>query len=366
VASLAAPFTVERQLDQLVDRLSGLEASPAVRALLIEARRLRSIIANWQSVPPLPSVREEMLARVLHVSAAVGDAVPPSGPYGTSRALGDATTGIDFDRISAESNGRDPERGSSSALVRANAGTHLSMPHYVAPTTDDTVIGERYASLPETSLDVCPVELPRELSPNLVMFNEPHGKRADAYRALRHRLARLGDPKVIGVTSAGRREGKTTAAINLAASLREGARGRVLLLEANLRAPAISTMLGFLPPVCFGDQLAQHRRAPLAPWTAADLLSPLHVMAVSPTWRRSPLLDPIAFSIAIDRLRMAGYDYIVVDTSPVLDSADVNLIADSVDGLLLTVLAKRSNAKALRRAMNQIGTMAFLGTLLLS
>ena len=359
MVSVAFPMTVERQLDEIVEKLSTGDTSPAVRALLIEARRLRSIIANWRTVPPLPKVREEMLARVLHISAAAGDALPPSKrPRPQMALVRDTTHGLDVDTIIRMHRDGRPSNDHMSAIVRVEdpGSTALS---------EDTMIADREAALPQTPLDVRPVELGEDLSPHLVMFNEPHGKRADAYRALRHRLVHAGDPKVIGVTSAGPREGKTTTAINLAAALREGARGRVLLLEANLRAPAIANMMGFTPPVCFGEQLIQHRKAPLAPWTAADPLSPLHVMAVNPKWRRSPLIDPIAFSIAIDRLRMAGYDYIVVDTSPVLDSADVNLIADSVDGLLMTAVAKKSNSKAIKRAMNQIGTMAFLGTVLL-
>jgi Mrp family chromosome partitioning ATPase len=345
----ASSMTVERQLDQVVERLSSNDASPATRALLIEARRLRSIIANWRTVPPLPNVREEMLARVLHISAAVGDAVPSSRRARSSSSILAApqnTTGLNFEQIAAMNGGPSSQPFGSS-------------------TSEETVITDGLSALPQTSLDVHPVPLGPEINAHLVMLTDPTGQRADAYRALRHRLAHLGDPKVIGVTSAGRREGKTVAAINLAASLREGARGRVLLLEANTRAPAIAEMLGFTPPICFAEQLLRHRKDPLEPWVAAEPLTPLHVMAVNPTIKHSPLLDPIAFSIAIDRLRMAGYDYIVVDTSPVLESADVNLIADSLDGLVMTVLAKRSDSKSIKRAMNQIGSMTFLGTLLL-
>jgi Mrp family chromosome partitioning ATPase len=350
-------MTVERQLDQVVERLSAGDGSPATRALLIEARRLRSIIANWRSVPPLPNVREEMVARVLHISAAVGDATPSSRrPRNNTAVLAPSTntTGLNFEQIAAM----------NSQQFSTGVNGPPSSP-YGAGTSEETVITDGLAALPQTSLDVHPVPLGQELSPHLVMFTDPHGKRADAYRALRHRLAHVGDPKVIGVSSAGRREGKSTAAINLAASLREGARGRVLLLEANTRAPSIANMLGFQPPICFAEQLTRHRKDPLEPWAAAEPLTPLHVMAVDPTVKHSPLVDPIAFSIAVDRLRMAGYDYIVVDTSPVLESADVNLIADSLDGVVLTVLAKRSDTKSIKRAVNQIGTMTFLGTILL-
>ena len=353
----ASGTTVEKQLDQLIDRLSSVEASPQNRALLIEARRLRSIIANWRSVAPLPHVRDEMLARVLHISAAVGELAAPATKR-TAAGMGmrsplaprENTTGLNFEQIG-----------------QMNGGPISSTPppphNY---SSEETVITDGLAALPQTALDVHPVKFdPASVSPHLAMITHPHSMRADAYRALRHKLSSAGDPKVIGVTSAGRREGKTTAAINLAASLREGARGRVLLLEANLRAPSIAQTMGFVPPVCFGEQLIRHRKDPLEPWVAAEPLSPLHVMAVNPTLRHSPLLDPIGFSIAIDRLRMAGYDYIVVDTSSVLESADVNLIADSVDGLLMVALARKSDTKSIKRAINQIGSMTFLGTLLL-
>lgn len=335
---------VEKQLDQLVERLGHGEQAPATRALLIEARRLKSIIANWRTVAPLPQVREEMLARVLHLSAAVGDTIPPSSrPPRPSQLMPGMvpSTGLRLDHFGPSSNG---------------AGGFSS---------EETVINEGLAALPQTSLDVHPVQLPNELSPHLSMLVDPHSQRADAYRALRHRLTSIGDPKVIGVTSPWRREGKTTAAINLAVSLREGARGRVLLLEANVRAPSVAQSLGFVPPVCFAEQLIRHRQEPLDPWVAVEPLAPLHVMAVSPQKNRPPLLDPIGLSIAIDRLRMAGYDYIVVDTPPVLESADVNMIADSVDGLVMTVLSRKSDTKSIKRAMNHIGQAAFLGTLLL-
>lgn len=331
----------ERQLDIMIDRLSKLAENPAARALVIEARRLRSVMDNWRSVPPQNQVREEMLARVMHLSAAVGDLLPPtSGNLKTTHPFGVPPMSTNFSM-----------RG-----IVGSTGMGSS---------EETVITEGTDALPLTPLDVVPVTLSDELSGHLAMLKDPYSVRADAYRALRHQLSKRGDPKVIGVTSSGRREGKTTAAINLAASLREGARGRVLLVEANLRAPAIAATLGFMPPVCFQEQLTRHRKEPRDVWTAAELLPALHGLAINPTNKYPPLIDPIAFSIAIDRLRVAGYDYIVVDTPPVLESADVNLISDSVDGFVLTTIARRSDTKQVKRAIDQLGAVSFLGTLLL-
>lgn len=331
----------DRQLDVLIERLSPMADNPAARALLIEARRLKSVMDNWRSVQPAPHVREELLARVMHLSAAVSDMLPPS----TSRASSSVSVG-------------------SMSVAGGVYQTGMRAPQ-TGLRSEETVITEGMGALPQTPLDVHPVKINEDLSPHLAMIKDPYGKRADAYRALRHQLVKRGDPKVIGVTSAGRREGKTTAAINLAASLREGARGRVLLVEANLRAPTIAATLGFMPPACFQEQLLRHRVEPLDPWVAAEILPSLHGMAINPVNKYPPLLDPIAFSIAIDRLRLAGYDYIVVDTTPVLESADVNLIAESIDGFVITTIARKGDSKSIRRAIDQLGSVSFLGALLL-
>ncbi len=335
--------TVERQVDQMIERLANFANEPAARALLIEARRVRSIIENWRTVAPSAQIREEMLARVMHLAAAVSDVLPPS----TGRPTAVKAT-VPFG-------------------IPAPASVRSRTPAAGMPATniEETVITEGAGALPSTPLDVQPVKINEDLSPHLAMLKDPYSPRADAYRALRHKIAGKGDPKVIGVTSPARKEGKTTAAINLAASLREGARGRVLVMEANLRAPALASTLGFMPPVCFNEQLVRHKSEPLDPWTAAEVLPQLHVMAINPMNKYPPLIDPIAFSIAVDRLRLAGYDYIVVDSPPVLESADVNMISDSVDGFVMTVLARRSDARSVKRSIEQLGAVTFLGAVLL-
>ncbi|MEZ4366436.1 MAG: hypothetical protein R2939_09135 [Kofleriaceae bacterium] len=75
---------------------------------------------------------------------------------------------------------------------------------------------------------------------------------------------------------------------------------------------------------------------------------------MSPDVEERPLLDAPAFAIAMDRLRLAGYDHIVVDTPPVLGGAEVNLIQDAVDGVVLALRARTSTARDLRRAVEQL------------
>jgi Mrp family chromosome partitioning ATPase len=207
---------------------------------------------------------------------------------------------------------------------------------------------------------------PVDPDPRLILLREPDSPRAASFRVLRHRLQQKGDPRVIAVTSAQAEEGKSTCAANLAMALSECGRAKVLLVEANLRAPSLAALFGFLPPTCFALQMQQHKDKPLDPWSVVEAFHPsLHIIAVKPGQESRPLLDGPAFLNAMAMLRNAGYDYLVLDTPPVLDSADVNLIEETCDGVLFTVWSRRSSGRALTRAVEQLAPGKILGISLL-
>jgi Mrp family chromosome partitioning ATPase len=229
-------------------------------------------------------------------------------------------------------------------------------------------IAEPTADVPKAKVWVATHRVPPDPDARLIMVLEPDSSRAASFRVLRHRLAERGDPRVIVVSSAEPKEGKSTTAANLSLALGECGRARVLLLEANLRAPSLAALFGFLPPECFSTQLARHREKPLDPWSVVEVFSPsLHVCAVKPgpDSENRPLLDGVALGIAVDMLRRSGYDYVVIDTPPVLGSADVNLVEDYCDGVLLTTWSRRSSQRALRHAMEQLSPQKILGITLL-
>jgi Mrp family chromosome partitioning ATPase len=215
---------------------------------------------------------------------------------------------------------------------------------------------------PTTQVTVYKLERPVEFDKRLVMLRDSDSPAAAAYRVLRYRLQERGNPRVIVVSSPRAREGKTTTAVNLALALGEAGRARVLLIEANLRAPKLAEVLAFMPPVCFSEQVSAHRDQPDEPWTVVEAHSPwLHVAAVKPDQKGRPLIDGPAFAIAVDQLRHAGYDYVVVDTPAVLGAADVNLTQDSADGVLLVVRARQTPGRYLRRALEQLAPAKILG-----
>jgi Mrp family chromosome partitioning ATPase len=248
------------------------------------------------------------------------------------------------------------------ASAGMTAGSTLSMATFAQP-------GARSVPIDQTPTEISLTQhhLPNEeLDARLVMVQEPDSDRAAAFRVLRHHLMAAGNPQVVAVASPRRGEGKTTTAVNLAISLAECGRAKVLLVETHLRRPQLAEIFRFNPPWCFAEQLASHRHQPLLPWTLVEIPQLwLHVAAVNPHSDRTQILDAPAFAIAMERLRLGGYDHIVIDTPPVLGSADVNLIQDAVDGIALSLTAKRSTARDLRRTLDQLGDNKIVGTVFL-
>jgi Mrp family chromosome partitioning ATPase len=200
----------------------------------------------------------------------------------------------------------------------------------------------------------------------LALVIDPDSDRSAAFRVLRHHLLEHGRPQVVIVSSPQSGDGKTTTAVNLALALAECGRAKTLLVETHVRRPQLTEIFRFVPPWCFAEQLAAHRHQPAMPWSLIDIPQLwLHVAAINPRIAQTQLLDGPAFSIAMERLRLAGYDHIVVDAPPVLGSADVNLMADAADSVVFALRARRANTRDLRRAMDQLGGKRITGTVLL-
>lgn len=201
--------------------------------------------------------------------------------------------------------------------------------------------------------------------PRLIMLAQPDSEQAAAFRVLRHHVLDAGHPQIIAVSGAHDGCGKTTVAVNLAMALAECGRAEVLLVDANLRNPKIASLLRYVPPWCFAEQLQTHREQPFSPWGFVEIKQiGLHVAAINPRNERNLRLDAPAFAIAMDRLRLGPYQHIVVDCPSVIGNADVNLIQDSTDGVLLAARAKHVTARDIRNAVDQLTPTKILGTAL--
>jgi Mrp family chromosome partitioning ATPase len=199
----------------------------------------------------------------------------------------------------------------------------------------------------------------------LSIARRPDSLAAQQYRLLKYKLKEGTDPRVIGITSPSRGEGKTTATANLGLTLAEGRRVRIMLLDLNLRSPQLVRMFGIEGGGGVADQLRRKRRDPDGYWDVLELGSRLHLIAGGgPTENPAPLLN----SEEVPRLvydLAEHYDYVVVDLPAVSGAADVKIVQEQLDGLVLVCQAGKTTKAAITNATKQLGATKLQGVLML-
>jgi Mrp family chromosome partitioning ATPase len=208
------------------------------------------------------------------------------------------------------------------------------------------------------------VDLAARCDPRLVMLSEPDSARARSYRLLRHRLLAHSDPRVITVTSAEPGEGKTTCAANLALALADETMARVLLVESNLRRPALGTLFGYQPSESFVGRMAEYRDATPPYSVAAILGTRLQVAALPASVASDARLDRMLLAVALQELREV-FDYVVVDAAAVLESADADIASACADGVIVAMRARKSKKANVARAIEHLAPVRVFGTVLI-
>lgn len=208
------------------------------------------------------------------------------------------------------------------ALLRNSLDTRLTGHRDLAQITDLPVLG---AILDD----------PKASKNRLVVHSNPRSPRSESFRSLRTNLQFVNinsNPRSFVVTSSVPGEGKTTVSANLAVSLAQ-AGSSVLLIDADMRKPAVAKVMGVDGVLGLSNLLVGmveledviHR------WGNIELF-------VLPAGRIPPnpseLLSSQEMSELVDRL-IAHFDYVIVDSPPVLAVTDATIISRLVGGTLL-------------------------------
>jgi capsular exopolysaccharide synthesis family protein len=208
-------------------------------------------------------------------------------------------------------------------------------------------------------------DAPAPAAEQLVSLHAPTSFEADQYRTLRLTVERHranGGLQVIAVTSPCPAEGKSITALNLAGTLAQARTARVLIVDADLRRPSVARYLGL---------------APLAtPGLAEALLQPTYELpqlvqylkrfnlfvlpAGTPQSAPYELLNSARLEELLAEARRT-FDYVVIDTSPLLPFPDARLLGRYIDGFFVTVAAHRTRREMLAEGLNLIDPAKVLG-----
>ena len=190
----------------------------------------------------------------------------------------------------------------------------------------------------------------------------PFGEIAEAYRGLRANLQYLSvrrPLRTILVTSASPEQGKTTVTANLAVAIaRSGA--TTVALEADLRRPRLDAAFGIagdgpgLTSVLVGTADLEDSLREVSPATGEDGTGARGAsgrLAFMPSGPLPPnpseLLSSAQMTKLLDRLSVT-YDYVLIDSPPVLPVADALELARIVDGVVLVIRRDHSTTDEVR------------------
>ena len=194
----------------------------------------------------------------------------------------------------------------------------------------------------------------------LLAYVQPKSQISEAFRALRTSLLLSQaehPPQVILVTSALPREGKTTAAVNLAVTLAQLG-DRTLVMDADLRKPGIRRALNLTSGKDAGLSSYLAGVSSLDEVTVAHpAISNLAALTTGPV-PPSPadLLSSHRMRETISDLRRR-FKFIVIDSPPILAATDAVILSSLTDGVLLVVRSGATPKEAFTRTRDLLGAV---------
>lgn len=213
-----------------------------------------------------------------------------------------------------------------------------------------------------------PVTLIEGLSESLVPFYEPSSLVTEQYRSLRTRLVSQNphyEHRVIAITSAVPKEGKSVTTLNLGYILAEIRHLKVLVVDGDFRRSSLAQMLNQpeepgLAEVLNGDVSYEEalRNTPLA--------NLKFMPAGNTNGRSAPELLTAAAASPTFRRMQNDFHYTIVDTPPATTVTDVGIIGQMCTGVIVIVRLNRTHQAAAKRAVRllQVNNIPILGCMI--
>lgn len=205
---------------------------------------------------------------------------------------------------------------------------------------------------------------PAKVDRHIVCLTDTESPGAEQYRKLRARILSSTHQtfqNTLLVTSADIGEGKSVTAVNFAIALAKEIDHTVLLVDADLRKPAIHTYLG----IRADRGLSQYLEGKVE---LSDVLintgigKLVFLPAGTPPPNPAELLSSNRMKELAQEMKHRYADrYIIYDSSPILACADTISLSNHVDGIILVIQAARTSEKTVKKALGLLNGTPILG-----
>ncbi|MGD9364667.1 MAG: CpsD/CapB family tyrosine-protein kinase [Desulfobacteraceae bacterium] len=205
------------------------------------------------------------------------------------------------------------------------------------------------------------------LDKTLIVYHKPKSVEAELFKVLRTNILfpSVGSPpRTILITSALPGEGKSFVSSNLAVSMAQGVEEHVLLIDGDLRKPAIHTRFGFNKVAGLADYLAHGDNI-----GGALLKTPIDKLTLLPAGE--PPANPLELMSSkkmkalLEEVK-SRYDdrYVLIDSPPPTMASETNAIAKYVDGVIVVVRAQKTSRDAVVDTIEKLGKEKLIGIVL--
>jgi capsular exopolysaccharide synthesis family protein len=198
---------------------------------------------------------------------------------------------------------------------------------------------------------------PLPIDASLVTHFRPKSLESEAYRGVRTALyfsTQGRGHQVIQVTSPNASEGKSTLAANLAISIAQSGK-RVILIDADFRKPRVDKLFKIESALGLATVIAGER-----PLREAIQFSEVPNLSLLPCGPRpanpAELLTSPQFVEVLAEIRQQ-FDFVIIDTPPVLAVSDPSIVAPRADGVLLTLQISKNGRPAAERAKEALTSL---------
>jgi capsular exopolysaccharide synthesis family protein len=243
---------------------------------------------------------------------------------------------------------------------------------------EDRSILEQYASerpfVSRATMGAAPAEgavisktglaaLSRSLAGKVVVSDNTPPFSVEQYRRLAAALEDLQierGVKTLMVSSAVPNEGKTLTITNLALTLSQSYKRRILLIDADLRRPSIQEVFGLNS----GAGLCDDLQSGSGTLSTVDVSPNLSVLLAGRT-HADPMAELSSVQMRALVQNAAGqFDWVLLDTPPVCVLPDAHLVARVADAILLVIAARMTPYQLVGRAIAELGADRIIGTVL--
>jgi len=203
-----------------------------------------------------------------------------------------------------------------------------------------------------------------QLDRYLVTLLDPSSFEAEQYRQLRHRveeLRRARNVRVLAVTSAVAGDGKTLTAINLAGALARGHGARILVVDADLRHPTIAARLGIECTNGGIEAALEGTQGSMMEFVQSINGPSLSVLPCAASREETyELLTSPRLAELINEARI-HFDYVIIDTPPMIPVQDSGLLRSAVDGYIVVVSANSTPRQLVAEVLNRLDPASCVG-----